>query len=401
MTDNTKPMLQPATNRQAFAKVGIYGSAGSGKTYTAAKMAIGLHQYAKLTKPVGFFDTEPAAGYVLPLFEEAGIELLVYDQSRALADLMQFMDEAEQTCSIVIIDSITHVWREAQSAYLKKINDGRARQRKAPIIRLEFQHWMPIKAAWAQFSDRFLSSKLHVIVCGRAGTIYEYQERDDGSNKKELISTGTRMATEKELGHEPSLLIEMIAEHRDGKTVNAAVIQKDRADKINGKEFDMPSFDDFKPHFARLNLGGEHFESMDKRDSTELYTEEGDDNWSAEQRNRAIWSEEIQGLLVKAHPGQTAIEKQAKSDLLHAIFNTRSWTKVENTPSASLKAGYIALKDMLEAVGKLPSDPPKDEDITAEIPETNARAFSGDPGGKANTTPPGGSPTPADLASQA
>lgn len=354
MSDKEKTgMLQPATNRQAFGKVGIYGSAGSGKTYTAAKLAIGLHQYAKLTKPIGFFDTEPAAGYVLPLFEKAGIELLVYDQSRALADLMRFMDEAEEACSIVIIDSITHVWREAQSAYLKKINDGRKRQNKSPITRLEFQHWMPIKAAWAQFSDKFLSCKLHVIVCGRAGTIYEYQDRDDGSNKKELISTGTRMATEKELGHEPSLLIEMIGERRDGKTINMGVVQKDRADKINGREFDMPQFKDFEPHFAKLNLGGEHFESMDRRNSTELYTEEGDDNWSAEQRNRAIWSEEIQGLLVKAHPGMSAAEKQAKSDLLFAIFQTRSWTKVENTRSEALKTGYETLKALLESAGKL------------------------------------------------
>ena len=30
-------MLEPARQRAAFAKIGIYGEAGSGKTYTAAK----------------------------------------------------------------------------------------------------------------------------------------------------------------------------------------------------------------------------------------------------------------------------------------------------------------------------------------------------------------------------
>jgi Ni2+-binding GTPase involved in maturation of urease and hydrogenase len=29
-------MLKPATNKQAYAKVGIYGTAGSGKTRTAS-----------------------------------------------------------------------------------------------------------------------------------------------------------------------------------------------------------------------------------------------------------------------------------------------------------------------------------------------------------------------------
>lgn len=348
-------MLKKAENKMAYAKVGLYGMAGSGKTYTAAKVAIGLHQFAGLTKPIGMFDTEPAASFIKPLFDAAGIEFLVYDESRALRDLMAFMDEAEETCSIVIVDSITHVWRDAQESYLAKLNAGRKRENKKPIFSLEFHHWRPIKAAWAAFTDRFLSSKLHVIVCGRAGSIYEYQEKDDGSGKKELITTGTRMATEKELGYEPSLLIEMIADRDDGKLVNAAVVQKDRADKLNGQEIPYPDFYKLKPHFEALNIGGEHHGSMHIRDSQDLYTEAGDDNWSAELRQRTILSEEIQGLLVKHFPGQTANEKKQKADLLEEFFSTRSWTKIENTKSDTLRAGFALLRAFLEAK---PDDPP-------------------------------------------
>src|SRR5690348_16058087 len=104
-------MLKKAVNKQAFAKVGIYGTAGSGKTRTASEIAIGLVKYSKLTKPVAFFDTEPAASYVIPLFEKAGIEFLVYDESRAFKDLMAFTEEAKEACSVIIIDSITHIWR--------------------------------------------------------------------------------------------------------------------------------------------------------------------------------------------------------------------------------------------------------------------------------------------------
>lgn len=336
-------MLKPAENKMAYAKVGLYGTAGSGKTYTAAKIAIGLHKFAKCDKPVGMFDTEPAASYIIPLFKKAGIEFLVYDQSRALKDLMAFMDEAEKACSIVIVDSITHVWRDAQESFLAKINEGRARQNKRPLAALEFQHWRPIKAAWADFTDRFLSSKLHVIVCGRAGNVYEYQDKDDGSGKKELITTGSRMATEKELGYEPSLLVEMVADRDDGKIVNIALVQKDRTDTINGKELPRPDFESFAPHFAALNLGGEHHGSMQERDSKELFTETGDDNWSAEQRQRAIWAEEISGLMQKHFPSQSAEDKKQRLDLMEKFFGTRSWTKVENTASEKLKAGFEAL----------------------------------------------------------
>jgi hypothetical protein len=63
------------------------------------------------------FDTEPAASFIIPLFERAGIEFLVYDDSRAFSDLMAFTQEAQQTCSVVIVDSITHVWRDLQESY--------------------------------------------------------------------------------------------------------------------------------------------------------------------------------------------------------------------------------------------------------------------------------------------
>lgn len=345
--DMTMKMLKPATNKHAYAKVGIYGPAGSGKTRTAAEIAVGLHKFAKCDKPVGMFDTEPAASYIKPLFDAAGIEFLVYDESRALKDLMEFMDEAEKECSIVIVDSITHVWRDAQDSYLAKINEGLARKNRRPIYALEFHHWRPIKSAWAEFTDRYLSSKLHMIICGRAGAIYTYQENAE-TGKKELVTDGSRMATEKELGYEPSLLIEMQRKRDDGKTINRALIEKDRSDRINGHELDFPTFESFKPHFAFLNIGGEHFNSMDQRDSKDLYTEDGSDSWTFEQRQRTIYSEEIAELLKKHFPSQSAEDKSKRAEWLERIFNTRSWTKVENTQSDALKEGLAQLRLSLE-----------------------------------------------------
>jgi hypothetical protein len=356
-------MLKPATNKQAYAKVGIYGTAGSGKTRTASEIAIGLHKAIGSTKPVAAFDTEPAFSFVLPLFQKAGIELLVADESRALADLMKFMDEAESVSDIVIIDSITHVWRDAQESYLGRVNDTRKRYGKKPLAALEFQHWRPIKAAWADFTDRFLSSKMHVIVCGRAGNVYEYQDKDDGSGKKELITTGTRMATEKELGYEPSLLIEMVIERDNNRAINTAVIQKDRADTLNGHEVRMPNFAKLKAHFDALNIGGEHFDSMEKRDSKAMFPEADESGWDAEKRNREIWSEEIAELLKKHHPSQSVDDKQKRADLLEKFFGTRSWTAVENMKAERLEFAYGAMKAHLEP------EPEKVAEVLEDLPQ--------------------------------
>jgi hypothetical protein len=178
--------------------------------------------------------------------------------------------------------------------------------------------------------------------------VYEYQDKDDGSGKKELISTGTRMATEKELGYEPSLLVEMIADRQDGRIVNTALVQKDRSDKLNGAELRMPSYESFAPHFLALNIGGEHFGSMQERDSQGMFEEADEAGWDKEKRQREIWSEEIQGLLMKKWPGQTAQEKAAKADALEQYLGTRSWTKVESTHSTKLKEAFDAMKAEFE-----------------------------------------------------
>ncbi len=364
-------MLKKAENQTAFGKVGLYGDAGSGKTFTAACMAIGLHKFAKCTKPVAFFDTEPALSYVLPLFEAAGIEVLSCE-SRALSDLMAFMEEAEKECSIVIIDSITHVWRDVQKSYMDKLNETRRKKNQSPLQKLEFHHWGAIKDVWGRFTDKFLSSKVHVILCGRASSIYEYQTNDNG--KKELITNGTKMATEKELGYEPSLLIEMIKHRENGKITNRALIEKDRFNFINGDEIDfsphkgvnmeniLDVFDRVKPHFESLNLKGTHYGSLNERDSKDMYPDLDDDEWPSELRQRTRWSEEIQGIMVKYYPGQTAEDKKNKSELLETFFDTRSWTKVsEQTKSAVLKEKFFQMKTYLESIHETvePNTPPE------------------------------------------
>lgn len=355
--------LKPATNKMAFAKIGLYGTAGSGKTRTAVEIALGLHKAIGSKKPIAAFDTEPAFSFVLPLFQQAGVELLIEDESRALADLMKFMDEAEASCDIAIIDSITHVWRDAQESFLKRLNNQRKAQGRKPLAALEFQHWRPIKQAWGEFTDRFLSSKMHVIVCGRAGNVYEYQDKDDGSGKKELITTGTRMATEKELGYEPSLLIEMLADRQDGKIVNVALIQKDRSDALNGKEVRYPNYKKLEAHFKSLNIGGEHFESMERRDSTEMFPDAEESGWDREQRMRTIYSEEIAELMKKHHPSQSVEDKQKRAELLELFFKTRSWTAVESMPSDKLRAGLAAMRALLEP--QPDPQPQQSEDVPA------------------------------------
>ena len=112
---------------------------------------------------------------------------------------------------------------EVKASLLKNYNP------EYPIVITSYSiHYTKLYEMWAKFTDSFLNSSLHMIVCGRAGDMYEYQENENG--KKELIKSGTRMATEKELSYEPSLLIEMQRKIIDGKERLFAFVEKDRSD---------------------------------------------------------------------------------------------------------------------------------------------------------------------------
>ena len=166
---------------------------------------------------------------------------------------------------------------------------------------------------------------------------------------KAAFCFGTRMATDKELGYEPSLLIEMILEHEENKVINVASIQKDRSDTINGKSFRMPTFEHFKPHFDFINLGGDHFDSMNKKNSESIYPEADESGFDVELKRRTILCEEIQELIKKHHPSQSVEDKQAKAALLEKFFETRSWTAVESMRAENLKQRFEALKKHFDA----------------------------------------------------
>lgn len=330
-------LFQEASNRQAFLKCGVLGFAGAGKTFTTAQIAVGLHKHIKSDKPVFFVDTETGADYVLPLFQEAGIKLMTA-KTRAFSKLLELVDHAEKEGSILIIDSISHFWTELLEAFMakKKIN------------RLLFQHWQPIKQEWRVYTDKFINSKLHIIMCGRAGWEYDFRQDDEGVN--ELIKTGTKMKAETEMGFEPSLIIEM--EHIKSETgrigsglIHRGWIIKDRTNRIQGKFFDNPGFDNILPHIQALNIGGDHIGVNPDDDSQALF--DNNNSGSNLHKRREIALEEIENEMVMGFPGQDKESKQAKIQILRDVFQTGSWTALKDMHAELLEDGLLTIKKIV------------------------------------------------------
>lgn len=337
-------LFKESKNDQAYLKAGLMGFAGDGKTYTASEIAIGmvkLMQERKLPagdKPVFFIDTETGSNWVKPRFEKEGIKLFVA-KTKSLVDLKDAIIQTEKNGSILIIDSITHFWTAFTEEYAKRKNRTRG---------LEFQDWAWLKKEWRAFTDLFVNSACHIILCGRAGFEYDFFENQAG--KKELIKTNVKMKAEGETGYEPSLLIQM-EKHRDldkNKVWRTAFIIKDRSTLIDGKVFKNPTFEDFLPHINFLNLCGDHVGFDATRDNASLFTPDGSSRWEWEKKQKDIALDEIKEILIKHYPGATSDAKKSKTDLLDEAFGTRSWEKIETLQCAFILQGRETLWIKLE-----------------------------------------------------
>ncbi len=354
-------LLQKAVNEQAFLKAGFLGFPGSGKSFTASALAMSIAEQFGDKKPVAFFDTEAGSDFLIPKFEAAGIELLRV-KSKAFSDLLATGKEAESGgCSVLIVDSITHVWNELCTAFLNRINGYRKQKNRPALKKLEFQHWSEVKGAWADWTTFYLNSRLHIIVCGRAGYEYEFVANDD-TEKKELQKVGTKMRVEGEFGFEPSLLVEMERASKGATPgagwIHRAHILKDRTDSINGRAFDFgvakrkPSdpewkavYEAFKPVIGHLNIGGAHSSVDTTRNSEQMFDAENGDNENTRRARRVtIALEEIQGTLVALWPGQDAASKRMKQLAVEELFATRSWAKVESQSLENLEEQLRVLR---------------------------------------------------------
>ena len=329
-------LFKKAEMTSGYLKAAFLGFAGDGKTFTAAELGIGLALHLRNLKspladrPVLFLDTEKGSDWVQPRFSGAGVELLVA-KTQAFDDGCAAVREAEATASVLIIDSVSHLWKELCGAYMKKMGRNR----------LTMGDWGYLKTRWSEgFTTPFVNAKAHIILCGRAGFEYDHEEDDDG--KKQIVKSGVKMKAEGEMGYEPDLVILMEREHDPKditKVYRVAHILKDRADVIDEKKFRNPSFKDFLPHIERLNIGGKHVGVDTSR--TSIGSMPGHES-DKRQVQRAIVLDEIESLMVEYHPSQSGADKLAKLKLLKEHFKA-SWTEMERVmPLEKLREGYCS-----------------------------------------------------------
>jgi len=340
---NLKPAIPPA-----FLKIGFFGDTGTGKTYTATKM---LSQFAvKYCKnaQIAMFDTEPSAGFVAPMVKKITGKDLLAVSSRSFSDLMDFTEECIKKKYIGIVDSVTHPWRSLCTDYLEaKKSRVKSAGGRPETTKLTLRDWGPIKEMWGAFSQKFVFAPVHFCICGREGDMWDTVTDEEGN--EEMRKIGVKMKTERELGYEPSLLVQMKIDNNK----HLAFVVKDRFDFLTGKLSDNnPDLAFFEPHIRALNIGGAN---VDKSEGKPVFESGEGPNWETLQAQRKAIIENIQDDILLAYPGQTAAEKKAKVEAVREAFGTSAWIEIEKDekkfPMHLLKTGREKLQLILKKKG--------------------------------------------------
>lgn len=372
--------LEIATQENAALKAAIYGSAGSGKSFTAAAQIIGLHKHINSKKPIAFYDTEGGSDYLLPHFENCGIQVIRI-KARAFKYCIPFIKDAEKRCDMGIMDSVTHPWIELCESYKAQVNEYLLSIGYNPIQRLRFQDWAILKAEWTGFMDNYLNSQLHLWILGRGGYEYEYLEDPDDPEKKVLAKTGTKMKAESSTAFEPSLTMEMDPIYLDRAAKNKLIeatkrgvsikvsgkissfqltILKDRTNILTGSVFVYPPdpgkmlvpnnrmWNDILPCVKALKIGKAHKGVDTESSSKELFGDQGHGRSKFKERQEQ-WAEEVKNLLTVRWPSASGGDKVQKLMILDFVFGTNAWSRIEKFTPQDLEEGSNKIRRRIKA----------------------------------------------------
>lgn len=232
-----------AVSTQARFKAALYSKQGRGKTLTALLWAEGLA--ARDGKRVAYIDTELGTDFYVKDIPERTVHPKAFDIDRLVTrSIMETIGAIEgidpEVHSVVVIDSITHLWDAAMAAYDgKRMTNG-----GIPV-----QAWGDIKKPYKKLMSMFLDGNYHAILCGREGVIMEKDE----NGETEVV--GTKIKAEGETGYEPHILGRMFHGTDDAGHNNVVSIffEKDRSGILAGKTIAWPTYKTIEPIVGHLH----------------------------------------------------------------------------------------------------------------------------------------------------
>lgn len=172
--------FKPAIREQVGLLIGLAGGTGSGKTFSAMRLAAGISG----DKPFAVIDTEARrALHYADQFKFDHAELSPPFTPQAYAEAILAADAAKYPC--IVVDSCTHEWAgqggilEMQEAELDRMAGDNWQKREA----CRMAAWIKPKMEHKKMVQRLLQVRANLILCFRAEEKVEMVKGDDGKMK--------------------------------------------------------------------------------------------------------------------------------------------------------------------------------------------------------------------------
>lgn len=179
--------------------IGLSGGSGSGKTYSALKLARGIAHgvTGKKGAPIGYVDTENrrALHYKNEFPELMHFDMQAVDDDGEIIGFpperwIEVIDHAESlNLPVLVVDSFSHAWEgvngvlDLQAKKLNEITNGNE-SRQDMMSQLA---WANIKPRYRRLVDRIVRAKTNIILCTRAKPVLQ-----DVKTQKNLRKTKIR-----------------------------------------------------------------------------------------------------------------------------------------------------------------------------------------------------------------
>ena len=158
-------LFKKAIRTQQKIKLAMTGPTGSGKTYSALRLATGLTNNGK----IAVIDTENGSASLYS--DKFDFDVLDIEPPFSPQKFVQGIQEAEKNgYECVIIDSASHFWKGILE--MKDQLDARGGN--------SFANWGKVNQDYERALNSFLQSKIHVIACMRSKMSYVVEENEKG-----------------------------------------------------------------------------------------------------------------------------------------------------------------------------------------------------------------------------
>lgn len=321
--------FRPAVRENVGLILGVMGASGSGKTYSAMRLAKGMTPPGKRFAVI---DTEAGrATHYADRFAFDHADLAAPYSPARYAEAIKAADAAGYP--VIVVDSFSHEHAgdggilDMQEEELSRMAGDNWQKREA----VKMAAWVKPKMAHKKMLYALLQVRAHLILAFRAEEKIEMVKDAYGKMVIQPKQSLTGLAgwipiCEKNLPYELTASFLLIP--------------------------DLPG----NPHPIKLQ---EQHRSMVPKDAPlDEATGERLAAWarggvqSTKGQNAAVVAallEEVQATLVSRYPGQTAADKDAKAQLLEQAFGSRSWAVVKAMDEQTLRAGLEKLRRPAEA----------------------------------------------------